>query len=191
MHYAGAEVLAAALMDRLGGEFEFVVLCLDGIGELGEKLRAQGQAVYELGRRPGVDLGVARRLGAALHEHRVDLVHAHQYTPFFYAALARRGGWGATPPILFTEHGRHYPDPRKWKHVAANRLLLKRDDRATALETRLGADILDLARTGVAVSRYTVMQAVGLAAALLFLFWQAAHTAQREWRGRFSSSSYG
>jgi len=65
------------------------------------------------------------------------------------------------------------------------------DDRATALETRLGADILDLARTGVAVSRYTVMQAVGLAAALLFLFWQAAHTAQREWRGRFSSSSYG
>ncbi|MEM7768246.1 MAG: hypothetical protein AAF253_12275 [Pseudomonadota bacterium] len=65
------------------------------------------------------------------------------------------------------------------------------DERATALETRIGADIIDIARTGVAISRYTVMQAVALAGALLLLFWQAANTAQREWRRRYASSAYG
>jgi len=63
-------------------------------------------------------------------------------------------------------------------------------DRATALETQIGEDILDMARTGVSVSRYTVLQVVGLAAALLLLFWQAAMAVQRQLQNRFSSSSY-
>ncbi len=40
---------------------------------------------------------------------------------------------GAAPPVLFTEHGRHYPDPRKLKRIAANRVLLRRGDRVTAV----------------------------------------------------------
>ena len=133
MQYAGAEVLAADLLDRLRDRFDFVVLCLDGLGELGEKLAGEGQTVIDLGRRPGIDLRVARRLARAAAEHRLDLLHAHQYTPFFYAALSRRLGLGSRPPILFTEHGRHYPDPRKWKHLLVNRWLLHRRDRVTAV----------------------------------------------------------
>ncbi|MFW5682887.1 MAG: glycosyltransferase [Phycisphaeraceae bacterium] len=134
LQVAGAEVLAADLVRRLSDRFDFTLLCLDGIGELGETLAAEGHDVIELGRRPGIDLALARRLGRALRERGVDLVHAHQYTPFFYAAvgrtLSRRGG---RPPILFTEHGRHYPDPRKGSHLLANRLLLRRRDRVTAV----------------------------------------------------------
>lgn len=133
MQYAGAEVLAADLLRKLGDRFAFTVLCLDGRGELGEAMAAEGWDVVDLGRRPGVDLGVARRLGRELKRRRVDLVHAHQYTPFFYAGLGRLLTRTRGTPILFTEHGRHYPDPRKRSHLLANRLLLQPQDRVTAV----------------------------------------------------------
>ena len=134
LYRAGAEVLAADLSRRLGsqGGLRFVFICLDELGPMGEQLRAQGYPVVSLDRQPGIDRGAARRMAEALREHRVDLVHAHQYSPFFYAAMAR--GWlGRRPPILFTEHGRHYPDERKLKHVLVNAVLLKRGDRVTAV----------------------------------------------------------
>lgn len=137
LQVAGAEVLAADLIRKLGDRFDFTLLCLDGIGELGKTLASEGHEVIELGRRPGIDLAVARRLGRLLRDRGIDLVHAHQYTPFFYAALSRslppRSAWRAHPPLLFTEHGRHDPDPRKRSHLLANRLLLGRHDRVTGV----------------------------------------------------------
>ncbi len=131
LYLAGAEVLAAALARKLGDRYRFVFLCLDEVGPLGRELEEQGFAVVDLGRRPGVDLALAGRLRRAVREHRVSLLHAHQYTPFFYSALSR--GLRGVPPILFTEHGRHYPDFRRPKRVLANRFLLRRGDRVTAV----------------------------------------------------------
>lgn len=132
LEIAGAEVLAADLSRRLSDHFRFVFFCLDGIGPLGRTLIHEGFEVLDLYRRPGVDLRVARRMAQAIRENHVQLLHAHQYTPFFYAALSR--GWRSLPRILFTEHGRHYPDPRKIKHLLANRLLLlRKGDRVTAV----------------------------------------------------------
>ncbi len=128
---AGAEVLAGDLARRLADRYRFVFLCLDGVGTLGEELASEGFAVVDLGRRPGLDRAVARRLRGAVRERGIDLLHAHQYTPFFYSAVSR--GLGASPPILFTEHGRHYPDQRKLKRVLANRWLLKPSDRVSAV----------------------------------------------------------
>lgn len=128
---AGAEVLAADLARKLGGRYRFVFLCLDGVGPLGEELAAEGLPVIDLKRRPGLDRSAARRLRGSVREYEIGLLHAHQYTPFFYAALSRRFAW--SPPILFTEHGRHYPDSRKLKRVLANRWLLKHTDRVTAV----------------------------------------------------------
>jgi glycosyltransferase involved in cell wall biosynthesis len=54
--------------------------------------------------------------------------HAHQYAPFFYATLARFVAW-RNMPIIFTEHGRDYPDYRRAKRVLANRWILGRRDR--------------------------------------------------------------
>lgn len=129
--YAGAEVLAAALARQLVDRYQSVFLCLDGVGQLGEKLRSEGFSVVELGREPGIDMNVAKRMRQAVSEHHIDLLHAHQYTPFFYAAVSRR--LRSAPPILFTEHGRHYPDVRKLKRVVANKVLWRRNDRATAV----------------------------------------------------------
>lgn len=151
---AGAEVLAAAVARRLRGDFEFVFFCLDGEGPLGESLRADGFEVVQLGRRPGVDLALARRLGRAAAERGVALLHAHQFTPWCYSALGRRLG-GFKGNILFTEHGRHYPDARRLKRVLFNRAMLRRRDRVTAV----GGFVRDAlaANEGIAPKRIAVV----------------------------------
>ncbi len=127
----GAEVLAARLARQFGTSFRFVFVCLDELGSLGQELRAEGFPVEVLERRSGVDWRCALRLGRLLRRERVDLVHAHQYTPFFYSLMARF--LYRRPAVLFTEHGRHYPDYPRRKRMLANRLLLQRRDRVVGV----------------------------------------------------------
>jgi glycosyltransferase involved in cell wall biosynthesis len=125
MQVAGAEVLVAETIRRLGSEIDPVVLCLDGVGKLGEKMRDEGVPVVSLDRRPGFDYSVVARLAKEVEKRRIEVVHAHQYTPFFYSALAKL----RTPDkihLIFTEHGRHYPDLVSLKRRVINRLFLAR-----------------------------------------------------------------
>jgi len=46
-------------------------------------------------------------------------------------------------PILFTEHGRDYPDFRRWKRVLANRALLGRHDRFIAVGDSVRRALID------------------------------------------------
>jgi glycosyltransferase involved in cell wall biosynthesis len=131
MQVGGAEMLVLRMARALRDRYRFVVACLDVLGPLADRLQEEGHTVRLLGREPGLGLACARRLRRFLDEERVDLVHAHQYTPFFQALLAR--GVRRRPRILFTEHGRHHPDRRNPKHVVFNRLLTRRRDRIVAV----------------------------------------------------------
>src|SRR5437588_8382200 len=131
LNVGGAEVLAARLARRLRGTFRFVFACLDEVGPLGEELRAEGFPVEVLGRKAGLDWACPLRLARLLRRERVDVLHAHQYTPFFYGLAARLPG--PRRPILFTEHGRHQPDYPRPKRMLANRLLLSRRDRVVGV----------------------------------------------------------
>jgi L-malate glycosyltransferase len=123
----GGEVLAARIARRLNDRFRFVFFCLDEMGTLGQELRAEGFEVRVLTRRPGLDLRCMRRLARWLGEQQVDVLHAHQYTPFFYAATAR---WlHRRQAVIFTEHGRMFPDYPRRKRMLANRFLVGRRDR--------------------------------------------------------------
>ncbi|MEM6393097.1 MAG: glycosyltransferase [Planctomycetota bacterium] len=129
---AGAEVLAAAIGRGVRGEgIETVYFCLDGVGAIGEELQKDGFEVVHLRRRPGVDRRVIGRLRAACAERGVTVLHAHQYTPFFYAAMARKRLRGVR--VIFTEHGRHVPDVVGWKRRLVNKTLLRRGDSVTAV----------------------------------------------------------
>jgi glycosyltransferase involved in cell wall biosynthesis len=123
----GAEVLVARLARSLRDRYRFHFICLDELGKLGEELRQEGFPVEVLGRRPGVDWRLPLRLARLLARKRTALIHAHQYTPFFYALAARL--LYRRPPVLFTEHGRWLPDYPRRKRIVANRLLLQRRDR--------------------------------------------------------------
>jgi glycosyltransferase involved in cell wall biosynthesis len=127
----GAEMLAYQLARGLRDRFQFVFACLDEIGLLGSDLQRQGFRVVHLGRKSGFDPGCARRLAAFARETGSGLIHAHQYTPFFYSlapVVVRR-----RPPVLFTEHGRWFPDYRRWKRVVFNRWALRRSDRVVGV----------------------------------------------------------
>jgi glycosyltransferase involved in cell wall biosynthesis len=132
MQVAGAEVLVQQIIQRLSHQIEATVFCLDGIGEIGEQLIAAGTPVISLGRKPGVDWSVSSRLAAELKQRNIQVIHAHQYSPFFYSAFARLRH-GVKAKIMFTEHGRHYPDIVSWKRRTVNRFcLLKFADITTA-----------------------------------------------------------
>ncbi len=123
MHVAGAEMLVVEIVRRMMGTFEPTVICLDGIGPLGEQLRNEGVEVINLERRPGRDYRVAWRMARLIQKRGIEIVHAHQYTPFFYAALAKLVMLGRFRLIL-TEHGRHFPDIVSPQRRLANRWLL-------------------------------------------------------------------
>ncbi|PAY16616.1 hypothetical protein CKO51_25930 [Rhodopirellula sp. SM50] len=125
MQVAGAEVLVKQIIERLGDQIEATIFCLDDVGELGYQLRDQGVPVIVLDRKPGFDAEVPRRMAGEIRDRGIQVLHAHQYTPFFYSALARLRH-RAKSKILFTEHGRHYPDVISWKRHMANRWLLNR-----------------------------------------------------------------
>jgi len=155
--YAGAEVLAGDLARRMSDRYRFIFLCLDDLGPLADELSAEGFTVINLKREPGIDLKVAKRIRKIYRRESVNLVHAHQYSPFFYASLGRgaRGLLRGRPRVLFTEHGRHYPDSRSTKRVWANRVLLRRGDRVSAV----GQHIANLVHEneGVAMNRVQVI----------------------------------
>lgn len=125
MQVAGAEVLVNETIRRLGQRIDPVVFCLDAVGVLGERLLADGVPVIAYGRRPGLDLSISRRMAADIRGRRIDVIHAHQYTPFFYSAIAARLS-SPRPRVIFTEHGRHYPDVVSAKRRWINRAVFDR-----------------------------------------------------------------
>lgn len=141
LRIGGAEILAAGLARRFQGVFRFVFVCLDELGSLGQQLRAEGFPVLLLQREPGVDWRCSWRLARLLRRERVDLLHAHQYTPFFYGMTARV--MCRRPPVLFTEHGRWYPDYPRRKRIVANRLLLERRDRVVGVGQSVRQALVD------------------------------------------------
>ena len=145
-------MLALQLAERLRHEFRFVFVCLDELGSLGEELQSRGAAAKVLHRRSGLDWRCSYRLAKTLRQENVDLVHAHQYTPFFYAALARILA-GFQPRLIVTEHGRHFPDQVAPLRRAVNRLFLEpRADAVTAILQQAGvppANVMVPAAMGV------------------------------------------
>jgi glycosyltransferase involved in cell wall biosynthesis len=123
----GAEVLVDQMLRLLNDEFRCVVAVLDEIGEIGERLQCDGFTIEHLHRNPGIDHGCARRLKDFADREGAEILHAHQYTPFFQAMLSR--GLFGRRPVVFTEHGRHFPDLPGRKRSIVNRLMLRNGDR--------------------------------------------------------------
>ena len=124
LNVGGAEKLVhdlALAVDR--DRFRTVVVCLDEAGSLAPSLRDAGVPVEVLHRRPGVQPALFGRIASIIWRHDIDVVHCHQYTPYFYGLIGTRLSGRAH--CLITEHGRHHPDMRKLKRVAVNQLLTR------------------------------------------------------------------
>jgi glycosyltransferase involved in cell wall biosynthesis len=127
----GTEVMVAHLARRFRTQrLEVTIGCLDEVGDLGRALLAEGFSVELYSRRGGFDPILPFKIARSVRRGRVDLVHAHQYTPFFYGVLAKILT-GA--PLIFTEHGRAYPDVAGIRRRVFNRFFSRLVNRVTAV----------------------------------------------------------
>lgn len=120
----GTEKLVVEMGLSFSSEFEVVVLCLDEPGLWADELRSRGIPVHCLWRQPGRDLAVSVRLANYFRRFDARIVHAHQTTPWFYAALSRL--LHSKPRLLFEEHGRFFPEVKNRTRILVNRLLVRK-----------------------------------------------------------------
>ncbi|MBK1731904.1 glycosyltransferase [Thiococcus pfennigii] len=120
----GTEKLVVEMSLAFAHEYQVSVVCLDRPGTWAGDLRARGVPVYCLWRQPGLDLAMPWLLARYFRDHRVRLVHAHQCTAWFYAALSRL--LHRSPRLLFEEHGRFYPEVKNRRRALVNRWLVRK-----------------------------------------------------------------
>lgn len=123
LHPGGTEKLVVEMSLAFAAEFDLSVFCLDEPGLWAGRLRERGIPVYGLWRQPGLDMAMPVRLARHFRQHRTRIVHAHQCTPWFYAALARL--LYPAPRLLLEEHGRFFPEVKNWKRAWFNRWIIK------------------------------------------------------------------
>lgn len=122
MNVGGAETLVSSMVkNELYRSNKPIVCCLENVGDLGEALVAEGYGVYAKQRSPGIDWSLINWLKNIMVVNQVSVVHAHQYTPLFYATIAAL--LAGRPKVIYTEHGRFYPDRKSWKRTIVNPLL--------------------------------------------------------------------
>lgn len=120
----GTEKLVVEMSLEFAVEYNVTVLCLDEPGAWAAGLRAEGIPVHCLWRQPGLDLAIPFRLASHFRRLNTHIVHAHQCTPWFYAALSRL--IYPAPRLIFEEHGRFFPEIESLKRVLVNKMLIKK-----------------------------------------------------------------
>lgn len=108
------------------------ICCLDDLGEFGQALSESGYPIDALHRQPGIDWPLVRQISHILQQKKIDVIHAHHYTPYFYGVMAmlrcKMIGAENVPKIVFTEHGIHYPYRKKVKRLLINPVLCRLAD---------------------------------------------------------------
>ena len=130
------QVIRQLVLGLDGDQIENEIFCIDGhVGPIGEQLRQHGVTIHTHTRRPGLDLGLIGAIRKVVAAGQFDIVHCHQYTPYFYGVLAAR--WAGARAV-FTEHGRFHPDTPRYKAVAINPILALLTSRIVAISQATG-----------------------------------------------------
>ncbi len=132
MRIGGTEQVIKTLIENSDPEqFEMSVLCIESpLGPFADALMENGTEVTALSRRPGFDWRLIGRIRRHLRRHGTHILHCHQYTPWVYGTLAAAG---TATRVIFTEHGRFYPDSSSWKRRLVNPWLHRLTAATTAI----------------------------------------------------------
>jgi glycosyltransferase involved in cell wall biosynthesis len=122
MRIGGTEQVIKNLIEATDTQkFEVSIFCIEKpIGPFGKLLIAKGINIYSFNRKNGLDFSLIKQLRSYIKEHKIDILHCHQYTPWFYGVLSKIF---LKTKVVFTEHGRFYPDQRKPKRRLINHFL--------------------------------------------------------------------
>ncbi|MFC3094615.1 glycosyltransferase [Alteromonas sediminis] len=142
MRIGGTEMVIRSLIE--GGhcsKFEMSIFCIESkIGPWGEMLKNSGIPIIAFDRKEGLDLTLLLKIRKYIRANAIDIVHCHQYTPWVYGVLAAAG---TRAKVMFTEHGRFYPDRSSWKRKLINPLLSYLTDSITAISDATRKALVD------------------------------------------------
>lgn len=132
MRIGGTEMVIKNLIDGSDKtKFEMSVLCIESpLGPFAEDLVADGILFHELNRQPGFDKTLIKNIREIIKKENIDILHCHQYTPWVYGVIA---AILTKTKVIFTEHGRFYPDTSSWKRKLINPILNKFTSQVTAI----------------------------------------------------------
>jgi glycosyltransferase involved in cell wall biosynthesis len=122
MRIGGTEMVIKNIIEgNLNPALNMSVYCIEKpIGPWGLDMQNNGVEVDSIARSDGFDFSVIKALRKHIKQHDIHILHCHQYTPWVYGTLA---AFGTQAKVIFTEHGRFYPDYSSWKRRFVNPLL--------------------------------------------------------------------
>lgn len=123
MRIGGTETVIKNLVEGIDSEqFDVEILCIEpNLGPFGEQLQQQGVKITNLNWVGGFDTKLIKAIRQYIKQNNIDILHCHQYTPWVYGTLAAAF---SNVKVLFTEHGRFYPDSSSWKRKFVNPVLM-------------------------------------------------------------------
>ena len=132
MRIGGTEMVIRNIIEGLqSAPFRMSIFCIESpIGPWGEELERQGVSITSTQRQPGFDLALVREIRRYIKKKKIDIVHCHQYTPWVYGAAA---ALFTNANVIFTEHGRFYPDTSSWKRKMVNPFFVAITDKITSI----------------------------------------------------------
>jgi glycosyltransferase involved in cell wall biosynthesis len=127
------QVIRQLVLNLPTDEFDNEIFCIDGkIGAVGAQLQQQGIRIHQAARKAGLDFDLIKTLRQTLRSGDFDVVHCHQYTPWVYGWFA---AWGCKAKVVFTEHGRFFPDRSRGKALPLNVLMALTTSAITAISS--------------------------------------------------------
>lgn len=124
MGIGGTEQVIRQLVSHLPADkFENRIICIDGlVGDIGQLLAERGIQVEAFKRKPGFDWALIAKIRQLIRSWSPKVIHCHQYTPYLYGWLA---SLGTRSRVIFTEHGRFYPDRYRYKAFLVNAVMAR------------------------------------------------------------------
>jgi glycosyltransferase involved in cell wall biosynthesis len=117
------------------------IYCIETpIGPWGIEMQNAGLLITATARKPGFDIALIFAIRKHLKAHNIDLLHCHQYTPWIYGVMA---AFGTKTKVIFTEHGRFYPDSSSWKRKLINPWLGRITKHITAISQATKQALVD------------------------------------------------
>ncbi len=97
------------------------ILCIEEpIGPFGLQLIDKGIRINSFQRKGGFNVQLIIKIRAFIKDNNIDVLHCHQYTPWVYGVFS---SIFTKTLVIFTEHGRFYPDSSTWKRKLINPIL--------------------------------------------------------------------
>jgi glycosyltransferase involved in cell wall biosynthesis len=142
MRIGGTEMVIKNLIEGSDLDlFDMSIFCIETpIGPWGIEMQNAGLAITATARKPGFDISLIFAIRKHLKVNNIDLLHCHQYSPWVYGVLA---AFGTKTNVIFTEHGRFYPDSSNWKRKLINPWLARITKHITAISQATKQALVD------------------------------------------------